>query len=158
MTKSYANVSGATDLESKLVARALRCLEKRLRYCSETLTDSCSVRSYLQLHLATEKSEVFAVLFLDNSNRLLAFEKLFYGTINESMVYPRTVIQKALEHNAAKVILAHNHPSSNCNPSHADEQITRDLKRILSIIDVNVIDHVIVSHQSSYSFAENGLL
>ncbi len=153
--KSYGRT---TDSESKLVTRALRCLEKRLRYCSETLSDSRLVRAYLQLHLADEKSEVFAVLFLDNQNGLLTFEKLFYGTINESVVYPRTVIQKALEYNAAKVILAHNHPSSNCKPSREDEQMTRDLKRILSIIDVEVIDHIIISHQNSYSFADNGLL
>ncbi|MEO8964710.1 MAG: DNA repair protein RadC [Gammaproteobacteria bacterium] len=144
--------------ETKLVARALRCLEKRLRYNSETLSNPQDVCSYLRLHLAEERNEVFAVIFIDNHNRLLAFEKLFLGTINESAVYPRVVVQKALEHNAAKVILAHTHPSGHADPSNADIEITRDLQRILSIISVTVIDHIIVARENSYSFAEHGLM
>ena len=144
--------------ETKLVARALRCLEKRLRYNSETLNKSHDVRSYLRLRLAGEKNEVFAVLFLDNSHRLLAFEKLFYGSINESAVYPRVVVQKALAHNAAKVIFAHTHPSGNSEPSNADKELTRELQRILSIVCVKTIDHIIVARENSYSFAEHGLM
>jgi DNA repair protein RadC len=144
--------------EEKLVTRALRCLEKRLRYNSETLNSSSYVSSYLRLNLADEKNEVFAVLFLDSHHRLLAFEKLFYGTINESVVYPRVVVQKALEYNAAKVIFAHNHPSGNCTPSNSDEEMTRELKRILSIVSIIVVDHVIVTRENSYSFAEHGLM
>lgn len=159
MKKSYADTERTTHLaESKLVARALRCLEKRLRYSSELLNNSLDVRAYLQLNLAEEKNEVFAALFLDNTHRLLAFEKLFYGTINETMVYPRTVVQKTLEYNAAKVIFAHNHPSNHCEPSDADIEITRDLRRILSALNVSIVDHVIVSYKNSYSFAEHGLL
>jgi DNA repair protein RadC len=107
---------------------------------------------------AEERNEVFAVLFLDNQNRLLAFEKLFSGTINEAVVYPRVVVQRALEHNAAKVIFAHNHPSENCEPSQGDKEITRDLQRVLSIINITAIDHIIVSRKSTYSFANHGLM
>lgn len=144
--------------ETKLVARALRCLEKRLRYNSETLNNSPYVSSYLRLNLADERNEVFAVLFLDNHHRLLAFEKLFYGSINESTVYPRVVVQKALEYNAAKVIFAHNHPSGNCDPSNEDKEITRELKRILAIVSVTAVDHIIVAREKCYSFAEHGLM
>jgi DNA repair protein RadC len=144
--------------ETKLIARALRCLEKRLRYTSETLNNSHDVCSYLRLHLAGERNEVFAVLFLDAHHRLLAFEKLFYGSIDESAVYPRVVVQKSLEYNAAKVIFAHTHPSGNCDPSNADKELTRELKRILSVISVNAVDHLIIGRENSYSFAEHGLM
>ena len=144
--------------DTKLVARALRCLEKNLRYNSEILNKSQIVCSYLRLQLADERNEVFAVLFLDSHHRLLAFEKLFYGSINESHVYPRVIVQKSLEHNAAKVIFAHNHPSGNCDPSNTDIELTRELQRILSIISVAVVDHIIVTREHSYSFAEHGLM
>jgi DNA repair protein RadC len=147
-----------SSTETKLMARALRCLEKRLRYNSEILNNSQDVCTYLQLQLAEERNELFAVLFLDSQHRLLAFEKLFFGTINESAVYPRVIVQKALEYNAAKVIFAHNHPSGSCNPSSGDKEVTRDLQKILSIVSVTALDHIIVSHKSTYSFAEHGLM
>lgn len=159
MSKScFYSAYSLSSTEIKLVKRALRCLEKRLSYRSQTLNHSDYVRSYLRLHLADEKNEVFAVLFLDNHHRLLAFEKLFYGTINESAVYPRVIVQKALEHNAAKVILAHTHPSGNCDPSKTDIELTRELQRILSVISVAVIDHIIVARENSYSFADHALM
>ncbi len=144
--------------ETKLVARALCCLEKRLRYNSEILSHSHHVCSYLRLHLAEERNEVFAVLFFDNHHRLLAFEKLFFGTINEAAIYPRVVVQKALEHNASKVIFAHNHPSDSCDPSQADKDITHDLQRVLSVMNITIVDHIIVSRKKTYSFAEHGLM
>ena len=141
-----------------LIINALRCLELRLHHHSAILNNSRNVRAYLRLQLAEEESEVFSVLFLNTQHRLLAFEKLFRGSINEAVVYPRTIVQKALQHNAAKVILAHNHPSDNCNPSIADKEITEAIRKILDIIDVKVVDHVIVSRQESYSFSEHGLI
>jgi len=159
MSSSCSELSYSLNpTETKLVDRALRCLEKRLRYHSEILNHSQSVCSYLRLHLAEERNEVFAVLFLDNSHRLLAFEKLFFGTINETMVYPRVVVQKALEHNAAKVIFAHNHPSDYCVPSQTDRETTRNLQRVLSVMNITVIDHIIVSRKNAYSFATHGLM
>lgn len=141
-----------------LIVNALRCLEIRLHHQSVLLNNSRNVRAYLRLQLAEEENEMFSVLFLNSQHHLLCFEKLFRGSINEAIVYPRTIVQKALQHNAAKVILAHNHPSDNCNPSPADKEITESIRKILDVIDVQVVDHVIVSRQTSYSFSEHGLL
>jgi DNA repair protein RadC len=147
----------ADDNES-LIINALHCLEIRLRYHSALLNHSKDVRAYLRLHLAEEENETFAVLFLNNQCRLLAFEKLFRGTLHEVIAYPRIVVQKALQCNAAKVILAHNHPGEDCTPSSADKEITETIRQALDLVDTKVVDHWIVSHRDSYSFAENGLL
>lgn len=144
--------------ESRLVSRALKCLESHMRYDGEILSNSELVCAYLRMQLASELNEVFSVLFLDSQNRKIAFDKLFFGTVNEASVYPRRVIQRSLEHNAAKVIFAHNHPSGNSNPSDADYSITQDLKTILKVIDVAVLDHIIVSSKNTFSFAEHGLI
>ena len=143
----------------ELISRALLCLESRMKYkTAKPLIGSRDVCNYLRLQLGNEKNEVFSILFLDNRHRLLAFEKMFYGTINEAMIYPRAVIQRALEYNAAAVIAAHNHPSGKPEPSKADIDITKDLKTILNVLDIRVLDHIIISHQETYSFAEHGLI
>lgn len=143
----------------KLISKALRCLEDRLKYVAgEVLNSSRHVCDYLRLQLAQEKNEVFSVLFLDSRHRLLAFEKMFHGTINESVVYPRSIIQKALEHNAAALIAAHNHPSGSLEPSMADKEITRNLKTVMDLMDIKLLDHIIVTPMETYSFAERGLL
>ncbi len=98
---------------------------------------------------------MFAALFMDNHQRLISFEKLFTGTINETVVYPRCVVQKALQYNAAKIIVSHNHPSGVAKPSAADKQITQDLKKILDVINVKMLDHIVVTMTETYSFAEN---
>jgi DNA repair protein RadC len=147
-----------TLYSDRLIERALKCLEKRLCYGSVLLDSASAARAYLQLQLAEEKNEVFAVLFLNNSHRLLAFEKMFRGTVNETAVYPRQIVQKVLEHNASAILIAHNHPSGDCSPSVADREITLKLQTIFDTIDVKVLDHFIVSCPNSYSFAEHGLL
>lgn len=158
-TISKNRKSNAYANPDKLISKALRCLEGQLRYTAgEVLTTSQNVCNYLRLQLAQERNEVFSVLFLDNHHRLLAFEKMFYGTINESVVYPRGVIQKALEFNASAVIMAHNHPSGNIQPSQADIKLTEDLKNVLGVMNIKMLDHIIVSHQETLSFAEQGLL
>lgn len=144
--------------QNRFIERALRCLENRFRYSSDRLNNSKDVASFLQLQLAEEKNEVFGAIFLNNQHCFLGFEKLFYGTINESTVYPRRVMQKALEHNAAAIIVAHNHPSGYCHPSQADEEMTQSLKKALSLFDIKLLDHIIVSHTNTFSFAENSLL
>jgi DNA repair protein RadC len=101
---------------------------------------------------------VFACLFLDNQHHILEFEELFRGTIDSASVYPREVIKKALAHNAAAVIFAHNHPSGISEPSQADKLITDKLKQALALIDIRVLDHFIIGDGMPYSFAENGLL
>ena len=118
-----------------------------------------SVRDYLRLHLAGLKHEVFFALWLDSQNRLIASEELFRGTLTQTSVYPREVVKKALLHNAAAVVLAHNHPSGVSEPSSADQFLTRELKQALALVDVRVLDHFIVAGSAQpLSFAERGLL
>lgn len=122
----------------------------------ENLTQPKDAARFLQLSLAQEKNEHFSVLFLNNKHQVLCFERLFSGTIDGAAVYPRVVAQKALEHNAAAVIFAHNHPSDNCEPSESDRSITLRLKETLALIDVRVLDHFVVSRSTWVSLAERG--
>ena len=117
-----------------------------------------AVRDYLVLKLGSLTKEVFLVLFLDIQNRLLASEKMFSGSLSETSVYPREVIKRALHHNAASVIFAHNHPSGIAQQSQADELITKQLKQALALVDVRVLDHFIVAGNNTLSFSERGLL
>jgi DNA repair protein RadC len=117
-----------------------------------------AIQHYLQLQLAHKNHEVFAVLFLDNQNRLLASEELFRGTLSQTSVYPREVVMRALHHQAAAVVLSHNHPSGSVQPSRADEHLTQTLKAALALVDVRVLDHIIVGQGQALSMAEQGLL
>jgi len=117
-----------------------------------------AVRDYLVLKLGSLTKEVFLVLFLDTQNRLLASEELFSGSLSETSVYPREVVKRALHHNAASVIFAHNHPSGIAQQSQADELLTKQLKQALALVDVRVLDHFIVAGNSTLSFSERGLL
>lgn len=117
-----------------------------------------SVSDFLIAGLASEQQEVFAVLFLDSQHRLIIFEELFRGTIDGASVYPREVVKRCLFHNAAAVILAHNHPSGVAEPSQADKQITARLKSALGLVDVRVLDHLIVVGGKTASMAEAGCL
>ncbi|MDO9235742.1 MAG: DNA repair protein RadC [Aquabacterium sp.] len=116
------------------------------------------VKDYLQMRLGSLPHEVFAVLFLDAQHKLIACEELFRGTLTQTSVYPREVIKRTLELNAASVILAHNHPSGLLEPSRADELLTQTLKSSLQLVDVRVLDHLVVSRYGALSFAERGLL
>ncbi|MGB3069100.1 MAG: DNA repair protein RadC [Ottowia sp.] len=115
-----------------------------------------AVKDYLQLLLANRAHEVFAVLFLNAQNRLIAMEELFRGTLTQASVYPREVVVRALHHHAAAVVLAHNHPSGNVQPSRADQALTQSLKAALALVDVRVLDHVIVAPGRALSMAEEG--
>ena len=117
-----------------------------------------AVRDYLVLKLGSLTKEVFLVLFLDTQNRLLASEEMFSGSLKETSVYPREVVKRALHHNAAAVIFAHNHPSGIAQQSQADELITKQLKQSLALVDVRVLDHFIVAGNNTLSFSERGLL
>ena len=117
-----------------------------------------AVKHYLQLHLSARNHEVFAVLFLDIQNRLLALEEMFRGTLTQTSVYPREVVLRALHHQATAVVLAHNHPSGSVQPSRADEALTQTLKAALALVDVRVLDHVIVGTGEALSMAERGLM
>lgn len=117
-----------------------------------------AVREYLQLQLGARAHEVFAVIFLDSQNRLIALEELFRGTLTQTSVYPREVVLRALHHHAAAVVLAHNHPSGEARPSRADESLTQSLKAALALVDVRVLDHFIVTREQAASMAELGLV
>ncbi len=126
---------------------------------NEALSSPEAVRDYLRLHLAGLRHEVFFALWLDTQNRLVAAEELFRGGLTQTNVYPREVVKKALAHNAAAVVFAHNHPSGVSEPSDADRLLTRELKEALALVDVKVLDHFIVAGMSSpVSFAERGML
>ena len=124
----------------------------------DALSAPGQVRDYLRLQLGSLSSEVFVVLFLDAQNRLVKSETLFTGTLTQTSVYPREVVKRALYHNAASVILAHNHPSGLAEPSRADQVLTKALKDALALVDVRVLDHFVVAGNSATSFAELGLL
>jgi len=118
----------------------------------------CLAKDLFFIRLAEREQEVFAVLFLDNKHRVIQYEELFFGTIDSSAVHPRQVVKRALHHNAAAVILGHNHPSGELEPSRGDELITNRLKEVLAMIDVRVLDHVIVGRSGATSFGERGLI
>lgn len=124
----------------------------------DTLNSPKAMRDWLRLKLAGLPHEVFMTVFLDTQNRVLAIEELFRGTLMQTSVYPREVVKRALEHNAAGVVLAHNHPSGVAEPSQADRWITDQLKVALGLVDVKVIDHFIVAGSRGLSFAERGWL
>jgi len=116
------------------------------------------VKDYLQMRLGALPHEVFAVLFLDAQQRLIACEEMFRGTLTQTSVYPREVVKRALELNTASVILSHNHPSGVLEPSRADELLTQTLRSSLRLVDVWVLDHVVVGRTGALSFAERGLM
>ncbi|PRD64244.1 RadC family protein [Malikia granosa] len=140
-----------------VVELARRALAQQIR--QKPLFDSPqAVAHYLQLHFGHKPHEVFAVLFLDSQHRLLALEELFRGTLAQTSVYPREVVLRALHHHAAAVVLAHNHPSGTAEPSRADEMLTQTLKSALSLVDVRVLDHFVVTASACRSMAELGLV
>lgn len=140
-----------------IVTQALELLA-----CETQETDLLSspdvVRDYLRLMLGDRPHEVFAVVFLNAQNRVITTEEMFRGTLTQTSVYPREVVIEALKNNAAAVILCHNHPSGNPEPSRADEALTRTLKAALALVDVRVLDHLIVTRSVTVSFAERGLI
>ena len=147
-----------TLYEQHAISTALRAMERALRQPGSVLDSPTVVTDFLRLKLGTLPHEVFAILYLNSQNQLIAFEDAFRGTVNQTAVYPREVVKSALMHNAAAVILAHNHPSGTPEPSHADRMLTDHLRRALELVDVATLDHVIVAGDKRYSFAEHGLV
>lgn len=146
--------------DDRLINRALAVLKKRMRVPGEQFSMPSSVRDYLLILLSELEREVFACLFLDSQNRLIESEILFYGTLTIASIYPREVVKQALRHNAAAVILAHNHPSGRPEPSKADEELTLVLKNALALVDVRLLDHFVIGDANTYpvSLAERGLV
>lgn len=144
--------------ERKVIKEALAILERNMRKHGVALTSPTAVRDFLRLRLAGKKQEIFVCIFVDSQHRVIAAEDMFHGTLTQTSVYPREVLRQALEHNAAAVILAHNHPSGYAKPSQADQFLTQNLRVALTLIDVDVLDHFIVTDEAITSFAELGLL
>lgn len=140
------------------VREALSLLEHQLREPGVSLNSCDDVRNWLRLQLATEEREKFMLLWLDNQHRLITQEILFKGTINSTTVYPREVVKSGLKHNAAAVILAHNHPSGHAEPSTPDRALTERLKRALELVDIRTLDHLVIGGSQVISFAERGWL
>lgn len=152
------SIDATTQAEDQIIARGLTILAGQMRTDREVFSSPTTVRHYCQLRLGALDHEVFAVLFLDAQNRLIEYREMFRGTLTQTSVYPREVVKECLELNAAAVILVHNHPSGEVQPSRADEALTQKLKAALALVDVRVLDHVIVSAVQSMSMAERGLL
>lgn len=146
----FAQLQAVLEMARRHMAESLRR--------DDALESPAQVRSYLKSVLRHEPHEVFASLFLDSQHRVLAFEVLFHGSINTAYVHPRQVVKRALAHNAAGLILCHNHPSGVSEPSHADIHLTKRLMEALALVDVEVLDHVIVGDGEPLSLVERGLM
>lgn len=136
---------------------AKRALQEEL-HAGNVLGSPGAVRDYLRLTLAARPHEIFMAIFLDAQNGVVSTEELFRGTLTQTSVYPREIVKRALYHNAASVIFAHNHPSGVAEPSQSDQQLTTALKQALTLVDTRVLDHFIVAGSDILSFAERGLL
>lgn len=124
----------------------------------EAITDKHLAHQALQGLLQTRDREVFAALFLDNQHRILAYEEMFLGTLSAATIYPRDVVKRALHHNAAALMLVHNHPSGYPEPSRADIEITLRLQDALALVDIRILDHLVVGTEGMVSLAERGNL
>jgi DNA repair protein RadC len=144
--------------DDKIVAKALAILEARMKRAGPAMSSPQDVSSFIRLKLAGNEHEVFGVLFLNSQHNVIEFEEMFRGSVDSANVYPREIVKTALKHNAAAVVLAHNHPSGTLEPSRADEKLTELVKNALALVDVRVLDHFIVTGHGSMSFAEKGLI
>ena len=148
----------ASQSDDWIIRQAIALLEQRVFKAGPLLDQPQAVKDYLRLKLVAEPNEVFAIVFMNSQHRVLAYEPMFKGTLDSTAVYPRAVVQRALELNAGAVIFSHQHPSGCTEPSSSDRALTDRLKAALALIDVRVLDHIIVGQGAPYSFAESGLL
>ncbi|HUP96735.1 MAG TPA: DNA repair protein RadC [Usitatibacter sp.] len=146
----YAQIAAVMELARRALAEEMKA--------RDSLTSPASVRGYLRLAMQELGHECFYCVFLDAQNRVITADELFRGTLTQTSVYPREVVKHALKHNAAAVILAHNHPSGVAEPSMQDQALTRTLAEALALVDVKVLDHFIVAPGACLSFAERGLI
>lgn len=157
--RQLASVSGMGPARATQLCAVLelgqRYLDANLRR-EQALTDPNQAGNYIRARLRGYHHEVFACLFLDNRHRVLAFEEMFRGTIDGAAVYPREVVKRSLQHNAAAVILAHNHPSGVAEPSQADRHITEQLVKALGLMDIRVLDHLVIGDNDWVSLAARG--
>lgn len=158
--KEFCEISGLGLAKYVQLLAALeffeRCLSETLKF--KTLKTSDQMYRYLKFKLRDRGKEIFVCLFLNHKNKVTAYEEMFQGTLNCSVVYPREIVKQALKYHAAGVILGHNHPSGDPKPSLADKRLTKAIQCALSSLDILVLDHVIVGEEALFSFAEHGLL
>ena len=146
----YAQLKAVMELAQRAVSEHMET--------GDTLSSPDSARQFLRLRLGRQRHESFLVLFLDVKNRLIACEEMFRGTLTHTSVYPREVVKAALGHNAASLMLAHNHPSGTPDPSESDLLLTQALVQALALVDVRILDHFVVAGPHVHSFAEHGQL
>lgn len=146
----YAQLRAAWELCRRQFAQKIRP--------NTILKDSQHTKDYFRAELSHLSNEVFCVLFLNARNQVIRFEQLFQGSINHTNVHARIIAQKALQYNAAAIILAHNHPSGDPTPSIADRSLTHYLREVLSLLDIRVHDHIVVGAESAFSMADHGWL
>jgi len=158
----YANGEEYDDMVKKaddnIIDDAMLILEKRMSVPESWITSPKSSIEYLKLSIGNKEQEIFGCLFLDNRHGVISSEDLFYGTIDGASVHPREVVKAALRYNAAAIILYHNHPSGDPEPSRADISITKRLNDALMLIDIRVLDHIIIGGTNHSSLAEKGLI
>lgn len=160
-TKDLMKTKGIGLAKAIIIQSAMELGRRRIgaeNMPSEVITGSSSVAKYLQARLMDLSHEVFAVLFLNRANRIKHFEIISMGGITGTVADPRIILKKALEEEAVSLILCHNHPSGNLNPSKADEDLTSKIRNAARFFDINILDHIIVSTDGYYSFADEGFL
>lgn len=157
----FKQVKGVGEAKSIIISAALEF--GRRRHASAALEktvvrSSRDIAAYLQATLKDHSYEVFAVVFLNQANKINHFEIISKGGLTGTVADPRIILKKALEENATSIVLCHNHPSGNLKPSRADEEITKKIKEAAAYFDIKIIDHIIVSEDGFYSFADEGIL
>lgn len=144
--------------EDNVIQMALSILHQRVMQEKDVIAGPDAMKQYLKVRLAQVECELFGIVFIDTKHKVIAIENMFRGTLTKTSVYPREVVKDSLRHNAAAVVLYHNHPSGSPEPSEADKQLTNCLQQALKLVDVQVLDHVVIAGINCVSFAELGLL
>ena len=153
----FSSTNKYNALEQQVINHAIEILASKI-ICQDKeseLTSAIRTKQFLQLKLATSEREIFAVIFLNGQNRVIEYEEMFIGTIDSASVYPREIVKRALDLNAANIILAHNHPSDTLDASQADDLITQRVFIVARLFNIQVLDHIIVSPAGTYSYADH---
>lgn len=156
-TNRFEIMEGFYLTDNQIIAMAEEVAASRL-IGTDAITSPQEVKTYIKAYLQFKEREHFFVIFLNNQHKVIAHEDMFQGTIDSASVYPREVVKRALQLNAAAIILAHNHPSGDPTPSQADRRITFKIKDALELVDVKVLDHIVVGVADTYVFSEHGIL
>jgi len=146
------------ELQECVMEASSYYLRQSVDRASDVIDSSEAMKKWLCSEIGTDQDEKFLALLLDNRHRVITMKKLFQGTVDFTPIFPRVIAKEALAHNAAAIVIAHNHPSGLVDPSKADKDMTSTIKRAMSLIDVCVLDHIIVAGPHSLSFAEEGLM